>query len=237
MKAVDNLNFVIIGSFLLICYINCQVTQCDVQEYMSVVHNLEALRVLIKDLQTAVEDLKLREITNVEDLQGRINNTNSEIARLKANTSAIESNIATLNDKVDSEIETLVNKNSEMEFNLTNIEATFNTEVEALKSADTGMQTSINDIKNINIIALQTRDTIIQGRLDQVETDVGELQSVTNEHQTNITLLSEKCTQLESSVDSNRQDITALNSTVTVLTNAVDTLEAGKEILCFIDIK
>ena len=231
MKVHDNFTFILISELFLFCVINCQTTQCNVEEYVSVVQNLEALRAQFKELKAAMQDLNLTDIANlgarVLELQGNINNTNSEIESLKANTSAIESSIATLSGRIDSEISTLENKDSTFESSVRDLNVTLNAEVENLKSEDTNMQSSINNIKNINIVALQTRDTILQGRLDQVETDIGGLKSLTDDHTTNITILSEKGTQLESSVDSNGQAVAALNSTTTSLSSRIDVLEAG----------
>ena len=203
---------------------NSQVTQCNAEEYMAVVLNLEALRVQFKELKTAFEELNNTVIANLQAkdiaLEAGIDNADAEITSLKAN-------ISTLSDTVGSETAALKAKDADIEANISTLVALVSADITSLREKDTDLQSSIDGITNTDIPTLQAKDTVLEGRLDTADGGITSLETLTSGHSTSITELQAKDSTLESNINTNTQSLSTLNSASTALTGRVETLEAG----------
>ena len=216
MKKLDRFCFGFYCIAFLIAATDSQTTQCNTEEYRSLVLNIEALRAQYKELRLAFDEL-----------------VNTEIANLKAKDNiltdkdnVIQSDLARLAERIDGEIGVLRAKDNALELAVDSLNQTTSAEIASLEAADNVFQTNIDIIINTTIPALQAKDNAIDERLDSVDNLSSTIVTTVASHNSSITDLEQQVH--EGNITSNAQRISDLNTTATDLKDRIETLEAGK---------
>ena len=200
----------------LIAATDSQTTQCNTEEYRSLVLNLEALRAQYKELRLAFDELVSTEIANLK--------AKDNILTDKDNV--IQSDLARLAERIDGEIGVLRAKDNALEIAVDSLNQTTSAEIASLEAADDVFQTNIDRIINTTIPALRAKDNAINERIDSVDNLSSTIVSSLTRHNSSITGLEQQVH--EGNITSIAQRISDLNTTTTDLKDRIETLEAGK---------
>ena len=164
MMAMDTCSIISCLLFLLIGAANSQTTQCNAVEYMSVVQNLEALRVQFRELKSAFDEL-----------------VNTEIANLKEKDTVIDSKISSLETVTDNHNVSLTG----FEVRATELETNVGMEIASLKVKDTDIDSKIasletvTDNHNVSLTGLKDRATTLETNVNSNQQAVTSLNTVT----------------------------------------------------------